>query len=124
VTHPPREPAAAHDRYRLAEGVDADATRKEQVHGLWRTGREDARILEEEGPFLREEQRKTREIRALLVHFDLREVGVVREVERETRRHAVLELAADIPAPVGLRVEAVVPFHTRERVRRHGPHSP
>ena len=40
---------------------------------------EDLRVLEEERPLLREEQREPREVDLLLVGLDLREVGVDRE---------------------------------------------
>src|SRR5205823_10515132 len=85
-------------------------------------GGEDAGILEKEGPLLREEQRKPREIGALLIDLDLREVGVVREIEGETGRHAILDLAAELPAPPRLRIDRVIALQACERVRRHGPH--
>src|SRR5947199_174277 len=106
----------------LAEGVDADPPGEEQVDRLGRTGGEDAGILEKEGPLLREEQRKAGEVGALLIDLDLREVGVVREVEGETGRHAILDLAADLPPPAGLGIDRVVAFHARERVWRDRPH--
>ncbi len=110
-------------RDRLAEGVDTDASREEQIDGLRRAGGENAGILEEEWPLFWKKEWEAREVGALLVHLDLGEVGVVREVERQTRRDAELELAADIPTLARFRVDRKVSFHTRERVRRHCPHS-
>src|ERR1051325_6114025 len=117
-----REPSAAYDGYRLAERVDADATGEEQVDSLRRAGGEDAGVLEKERSLLREEQRKAGEVGALLIDLDLREVGVVREVESETGRHAILDLAADLPAPPGLGIDRVVALQAGEHVRRHRPH--
>src|SRR2546430_3499117 len=86
------------------------------------SSREDPGILEKEGPLLREEQRKAGEVGALLIDLDLREVGVVREVEGETGGHAILDLAADLPAPAGFGSDRVVAFHAREPVGRDGPY--
>src|SRR5437899_5747419 len=116
------DPAAADDRYRLAEGVDADAACEEQIDGLWCAGRENARVLEEERSLFRIEQGKAGEIRAHLVDLHLREVGVVGEVERHTLGQAVLDLAADLLALSGLRIDGVDAFYTRERVGRNGRH--
>src|SRR5882762_3408481 len=66
---PTSDPAATNDGDRLPQGVDADATREEEIDRLWRARREDAGIFQEEGAFLRKEQRKAREIRALLIDF-------------------------------------------------------
>src|SRR5437763_205729 len=59
---------------------------------------------------------------AVLIDLDLREVGVVREVEGETGRHAILDLAAYLPPPAGLGIDRVVAFHARKRVWRDRPH--
>src|SRR5216117_4082120 len=42
---PAGDPAATHDRNRLPQGVDADATREEEIDRLWRARREDAGIF-------------------------------------------------------------------------------
>ncbi len=47
---------------------------------------EDAGVLEEEVPLLREEEREAREVHLLLVDLDLGEVGVVGEVGGERLR--------------------------------------
>src|SRR5205814_4725389 len=121
---PSAEPSTTHDGDRLAERVNADATGEKQVDRLRRAGGENAGILEEERPLHREEQWKARQVRTLFVDLDLREVGVVREVERQTRRDAVLELAADVATLARFGIDGKVAFHARERVRRHGQHSP
>ena len=56
---------------------------------------EDRRVLEEERALLREEQIEPREVHLLLVGFDLREVGVDREVGGEVRTHSPLHVDAD-----------------------------
>src|SRR4029079_18248909 len=87
--HAPREATTTTNRHGIAECVDADASREEQVDGLRRAGGEQAGILEKEGTLLRKEEREAREVRALLVYFYLRKVGVVGEVERQAGRDAV-----------------------------------
>src|SRR5437773_2685345 len=57
-----------------------------------------------------------------LVDLHLREVGVVREVEGQTLGQAVLDLAADLLALSGLRIDGVDAFYARERVGRDGRH--
>src|SRR5207237_912643 len=73
-------------------------------------------------PLFGKEQRKPREVGALLIDLDLREIGVVREIERETGGYAVLDLAPELSAAPSLRVNRVVPFHPGEGVGRRRPH--
>jgi hypothetical protein len=80
--HAARDASATDDRHELAGCVDPDAAREEQLDSLRRPGREGAGILEEERALFREEQREAREVGALFVDLDLREVGVVGEVQR------------------------------------------
>ena len=112
------DPAATNDGDRLPQGVDADATSEEEIDRLWRARREDAGIFEEEGAFLRKEQRKAGEIRALLIDFDLREVRVVGQIESQAGRHTVFDLSADIAPALGLRVDREVAFDAGQRVWR------
>jgi hypothetical protein len=79
-----------------AQGVDADAAREEELHRLRRARGKDARVLEEERTLLWKKQRKAREVRALLVDLDLREIGIVGEIERETWRHTELGISAKL----------------------------
>src|SRR5258706_458329 len=103
---PTGDPAAADDRDRLPQGVDADATSEEEIDRLWRARREGAGIFQEEGAFLRKEQRKACEIRALLIDLDLGEVRVVGQIEGQAGRHTVFDLSADIAPALCLRVTA------------------
>ena len=112
----------AQDRHGLPEGVDADAAGEEQIDRLRSPGGEDPGILEEERPLFGKEQRKPREVGALLIDLDLREIGVVREIECETGGYAVLDLAPELSAAPSLRVNRVVPFHSGEGVGRRRPH--
>ena len=115
---PTGDPAATHDRDRLPQGVDADAPSEEEIDRLWRARREDAGVFQEEGAFLRKEQRKAGEIRALLIDFDLREVRVVGQIESQAGRHTVFDLSADIAPALGLRVDREVAFDAGQRVWR------
>ena len=76
--------------------ADADAAAEEQIDLAGIADREEAGVLEEERPLLREEQREAIEVDLLIVDLDLREVGVDGRVERQARREAVLDVAADI----------------------------
>lgn len=60
---------------------------------------EHAGILEKEIPLLRKKQAETAQVDLLLVGFDLREVGVHREVPRQPARHTVFDVEADIAIP-------------------------
>src|SRR5690606_34286442 len=57
---------------------------------------EEARVLEEERPLLGEEKTEAGEIDLLIVHLDLREVGVDRQVQDEALRDADLRVCADL----------------------------
>ena len=89
-----REARAPGDRDHLARRPDPDPAREEEVHLSRGAEREQARVLEEEGPLLRVEEAEAVEVDLLLVDLDLREVGVHRRVEGEARRDAPLEVAA------------------------------
>ena len=71
-----RHAAAAQNRNRLAVVADADAAAEEQVDLAGVADREEAGVLEEERPLLREEQVEAVEVHLLIVDLDLREVGV------------------------------------------------
>ena len=62
--------------------------------------REHAEALEKEVALLGEEQVEARQVDLLLVDFDLREVGVDREVGGDVLRDAVLHVAADAAVAV------------------------
>ena len=87
-----------------------------------RAGGKNSGILQEKRPLLGEEEREAREIGALLVDLDLRKVRIVREIERQTLRHAVFDFAAEIAASFEVGIDEVVALHTRQRVRRCGHH--
>ena len=97
-----RKPAAVVDRDQFAPRPDADAAAEEQVDAGRsaaagsRPDGEQAGVLQEEGPLLGEEQVEPVEVHLLLVDLDLGEVRVVGQVERETRRHAVLEVDTEV----------------------------
>ena len=101
--HPPRQPRAAQDGNRLSGGADADAPAEEEVRlaGVVERRpaavghREGPGVLEEEGSLLGEEELEPIEVDLLVVHLDLREVGVVGQVEGQSRRDAVLQVAAE-----------------------------
>ena len=54
------------------------------------------RVLEKERPLLGKEQRKPGQADSLFVGFDLREVGIDREIQREIGAHTPLEIQADV----------------------------
>ena len=58
--------------------------------------REHALVLEEEIALLGKEEAEPRQVDLLLIRFDLREVGVVREVGGEVLRQPVLGVDADV----------------------------
>ena len=100
----PGQAGAAQDRNRLAAGADADPPAEEEL-GLPRVVErraaavahgESAGVLEEERPLLRKEEVEPVEVDLLIVHLHLREVGVVGEIESQSRRHAVLQVAAEV----------------------------
>src|SRR3954469_700336 len=114
------EPAAADDRNRTANIVDPDTSGEEQIHRLRRARREDPRVFEEERTLLGKEQRKPREVGAYLVDLDLGEVGVIREIERETLRHAQLHLTAELAALVGFPIDDEIALCAEQGVRSRG----
>ena len=61
---------------------------------------EEPLVLEEELALLGKEEAEAGQVDLLLVGLDLREIGVVGEVGREVRRHAVLRVEAERPANV------------------------
>ena len=75
-------------------------------------------ILEEERALLGEKQREPRQVDLLFVGFDLREIGVHRQVERQLRAHAPFDVEADVAVRVGLyRCRASCRRCTRARQR-------
>src|SRR6185503_11593988 len=90
--------------------------RDEELDELRRSRRERAGILEEEWPLLWKKQREASEVRPLLVDLDLREVGVVREIEREARRHAELGVGAELARPLRTAINGEVAMRTAEHV--------
>src|SRR5262249_37540200 len=90
------ETSAGANGHRTAGRIDADASREKQIDQLRRSRREHPGIFEKEGTFLGEEEREPREVRALLVDLHLREVRVVGEIERQTRRHPELGVCAKL----------------------------
>ena len=95
---PPRlagQTRAAANRQQRAVVADADAAAEEQIDLTRAPDREQPAVLEEERPLLREQQVEARQVDLLFVDFDLREVGVVGEVERRARRDA--DLGVDAP---------------------------
>ena len=98
-----RHAAAAEDRNRLAVVADADAAAEEQIDFAGVADAEEAGVLEEERPLLREEQVEAIEVDLLIVDFDLREVGVDGGVERQARRE--LYFTSPPKSQVGLGID-------------------
>ena len=95
-----READAATEEERRREvrrGADAAGA---AAAALLRREREDPLALEEELPLLGEEQAEPRQVHLLLVVFDLGEIGVVGEVEREPPGQPVLDVEAGVAAKV------------------------
>src|SRR5690606_10351600 len=114
-----RQASTTNDRLRCAVVGNADAPRKEEVYRLWRAGREYAGVLQEERTFLGKEDREAREIDPLVIDLHLREVGVVREVERERRRDTVFDFTAHFRGRGGSAGTAVpLRLRRREHIRR------
>ena len=93
--------SAADDVDRLAVGQQADAPREEQIDRLRLPELKELRVLEEERTLLGEEQREARQVDLLLVGFDLGEVGVDRQIERQVGAHAPLDVEADVAVSAG-----------------------
>ena len=66
---------------------------------------EDAGVLQEEIALLGEVERKAGQVRLLFVDFDLGEVGVVGQVERQGTSHAPLEIEAAVAVGDRVRFE-------------------
>src|SRR5205814_10327176 len=132
---PPGQPASGHDRYFVPVPIEPDTTTVEQcrcvvrgVHAGDCTGTstrarsakvERALILEEELALFGKEQAESGEIDLLLVGFNLREVGVVREICGEALRDAVFHIPTEIAAEVAgdSRLRDVVTPQGRDAVR-------
>ena len=83
--------------------------------------REEPGVLEEEGALLGEEQAEAGQVDLLVVHLDLREVRVVRRVERDPLRDLELGLPAELVAPVeGGLAAGVVARGRAQQVGRDG----
>ncbi len=92
------EPCAILDRDLLSGArVESDVPRVERIGALTRSEGEHARPLEKEITTLREEEGKTREVDLPLVRLDLGEVGVDACGRPQARRHAVVEVEAQVP---------------------------
>ena len=84
----------------VCTGVDGE--RAAGAHG------EQVRVLEEEVALLGIEQAEARQVDLLLVDFDLREVGVDRDVEVEAGGDAVARVEADVADRVGGRASCAL----------------
>ena len=111
----PAQSAAAPDGNRHAVVPDPDPPAEEQLELPRLPHREQARVLQKERPLLREEQVEPVEVDLLVVHLDLREVGVVRQIEGETRSHAVLQVRPHVSERRGAGVR-VAPQRLPEHV--------
>ena len=116
VAHLSRKAPTADDGYLAAIGAQADATAEEDIDGPRLPYREEAGVLQKEGALLRIEQGEPVQIDLLVVHLDLCEVGVVRRVERQARRDAVLQIGA--PLAVARSGAARRTRRVAEKVRR------
>ena len=99
----PARRAAADDRNRRAGIGQADPPAEEQVGLDRRRGEraagahlELAGVLQEEVALLGKEQAEAGQVHLLLVDFDLREVGVVGDVEVHAAGDAVFQVEADV----------------------------
>ena len=127
------QPRPPDDRYRDAAFRQADPSREEQVGAAPEAGPaadvEHAGVLQEEVALLGEEEREARQVDLLLVHLDLGEVGVQREVQVEARRHAVFDVEAVLvePGPVQASGYGVLPAagqHVRRQPQIQAPVDP
>ena len=99
-----RQPGAPENRDLAPARTDADAAAEKQLrlarvaagHLPDAAHREDAGVLEKERPLLRKEQVEAIQVDLLLVHLDLREVGVVGEIERQGGARVVLQIDAGV----------------------------
>ena len=111
-------PAAA-NRHQVPVIVKADATAEEQIDFLFLAHGEETGVLQEERTLLRKAQVETREIDLLGIDLDLREVGVVGEVEVQAGRDAELGVGADAAIEVGLQSWREVPVGRADDVGQH-----
>ena len=107
---------AALNGHELAAVGDADATAEKQIDLAAPAHGEEPAVFEEERPLFREVQVESRQVDLLLVHLDLREVGVVGEVEIQARRHADLPVDAPVGAVYRSRSVAGVKFRLAEPI--------
>src|SRR5690606_26447732 len=116
---PTRHPRATDDGNGCPGIADPDAAAEEELRRLIAAHREEARVLEEEGPLLREEEAESCEVELLLVHFDLGEIGIQRQVEREPLRHPDLCVPADFEGVVDAAEARGYALSRRQRIRRN-----
>ena len=93
--------AARHDWNEQTVLVQADAAAEEQIELIALADRKEPGVLEEERPLLGEAEVEAGEVDLLRVHLDLREVGVVGDIQVQARRHAELRVEAQIAVEVG-----------------------
>ena len=124
-TWPLRRPPPP-DRDPLSVVANPDPPAEEQLELARLPHREQPRVLQEERPLLGEEQVEPVEVDLLVVHLDLREVGVVRQIEGEARGDAVLQVRPHVSEHGGAGVHVTpegLPEHVRVQLeiprRRH-----
>ena len=98
------QPRAAPNRHQRAVVVDADAPAEEQIDVAGLADREQPAFSRKNGRFSGKTQVEARQVDLLLVHLDLREVGVVGEIEVQARRDAELGVDAESPSIVAVSV--------------------
>ena len=105
---------------------DATCWRSSRRPGRWSDRRAPKskmpRPFEEELALLRKQQAEPRQVHLLLVHFDLREVGVHRDVRGQVRGDAVLHVDAGVALPTsfdtaGVRSTSVVTLRDAVRLQ-------
>ena len=75
---------------------------EKELHFLRTADREQTRVLQKEGTFFREKQVETVQIDLQFIHFHLGEVGVVSQIEGETRGEAVLQVSPNLSQPLSM----------------------
>ena len=96
VANFPGQSQTAVDRDLFASGSNPDASGEEQLNLTRRSDGKLSRILQEERALFRKEQAEAVQIHLQVVDFDLREVGVVRRVERQAWRERVLQVETEL----------------------------
>ena len=91
-----RQSDTAINRNRVAVIADADATAEEHLYLSPAADRKLTGVLKKEGALLREKQVEAIEVHLLIIDLDLREVGVVRQVECKARSNGILDVETDI----------------------------